>query len=116
MRGPQLGGGVNVLFDQGTPVPLRSHILGVFVATAYEQGWSRLSNGDLIAAAESAGFDVLVTTDRNLKYQQDLSHRIIAIFVLPTNSWPRLRAVAGDIAAEVLRLSKGDYVEFRMQG
>ena len=59
---------LKILFDQGTPVPLRKH-LEHQVSTAYEQQWDALSNGDLLTAAESEGFDVLVTTDQNLQYQ-----------------------------------------------
>lgn len=64
---------MRVLFDQGAPVPLRKMLHGHSVSTAYELGWNCLGNGELIAKAESAGFDVLVTTDKNLKYQQNLA-------------------------------------------
>lgn len=59
---------MKILFDQGTPAPLRRFLTGDEVVTAAERGWSDLSNGDLINAAEEAGFDVVVTTDRNLNY------------------------------------------------
>lgn len=64
------------------------------VVTAYERGWSTLKNGELIAAAEAQGLQVLVTTDTNLKYQQNLTARTIAIVVLSTTSWPRIQAAA----------------------
>jgi hypothetical protein len=57
---------VRILFDQGTPVPLRLVIAHHTVSTAYELGWSTLKNGELLQAAEDAGFEVLVTTDTNL--------------------------------------------------
>jgi hypothetical protein len=60
---------VRVLFDQGTPVPLRLAFKRHFVITTYESGWSTLKNGELLQAAEFAGFEVMVTTDTNLKYQ-----------------------------------------------
>ena len=60
---------MKLLFDQGTPVPLRRHLPEHSVATAYEAGWSGLSNGDLLTAAENAGYQILVTTDQNLRYQ-----------------------------------------------
>jgi hypothetical protein len=67
------------------------------VSTAYELGWSTLKNGELLAAAECNGFDVFVTTDTNLAYQQNLSNRKIAIVVLSTTSWPRIqRSVAAN--------------------
>jgi glutamate racemase len=82
---------LKVLFDQGTPVPLRNHFSSHHVSTAYELGWSTLKNGELLAAAESNGFEVFVTTDTNLTYQQNLSNRKIAIVVLSTTSWPRIQ-------------------------
>jgi hypothetical protein len=92
---------MRVLFDHGTPAPLRRELVGHTVETAYERGWSRLINGDLLNAAEAAGFDVLVTTDKNLRYQQHLSARRIAVVVLSTTSWPRMRRVSALIAAAV---------------
>ena len=82
---------MRILFDQGTPVPLRNYISGHVVSTAYEQRWSALSNGELLSAAENAGFDLLVTTDQNLRYQQNLATRRIAILVLRSTSCPRIR-------------------------
>ena len=79
------------MFDQGTPVPLRGHLSSHFVSTAYELGWSTLKNGELLAAAEKSGFEVLVTTDTNLQYQQNLTQRKIALVVLKTTSWPRIQ-------------------------
>jgi hypothetical protein len=64
---------VRILFDQGTPVPLRNHLPSHEVATAFELHWSTLTNGDLLLQAEAAGFDLLVTTDQNLRYQQNLA-------------------------------------------
>ena len=70
------------------------------MSTAYELGWATLKNGELLAAAESNGFDVFVTTDTNLSYQQNLSNRKIAIVVLSTTSWPRIqRSVAAIVSA-----------------
>jgi predicted nuclease of predicted toxin-antitoxin system len=80
---------MRILFDQGTPVPLKQHLPSHQVETAHELGWSRLTNGELLAAAEGR-FDVLITTDRNLRYQQSLSGRKLAVLVLPTTSWPVL--------------------------
>ncbi len=70
------------------------------MSTAYELGWSTLKNGELLAAAESNGFEVFVTTDTNLAYQQNLSNREIAIVVLSTTSWPRIqKSVAAIVSA-----------------
>ena len=101
---------MRILFDQGTPAPLREHLPGHSVETAYEKGWSALRNGELLAKAE-AEFDVLVTTDRNLRHQQNLAERRIAILVLPTTSWPRLQRITREIAAAVASLKPGQYLE-----
>ena len=61
------------------------------MATAYELGWSTVTNGDLIRLAEQEGYELLITTDTNIRYQQNLNERTIAILVLSTTSWPRIR-------------------------
>jgi len=78
---------MKILFDQGTPAPLRKTLTAHSVSTAFERGWAEVENGDLLAAAEKE-FDAFVTTDKNLRYEQDLSGRQLAILVLPTTSWP----------------------------
>ena len=102
---------MRVLFDQGTPAPLRHLLAGHEVSTAYERGWSTLDNGELLAAAQSHGFQVLVTTDTNLKYQQNLASRSIAILVLGTTSWPRIKAAAEAVISAVDATTRGTYVE-----
>ena len=102
---------MRVLFDQGTPVPLRKYLTGHEVNTAYELGWSGLSNGDLLNAAERDNYQVLVTTDQNLKYQQNLAERQLAIIVLLSTSWPRIRQRVEDIQTAVATISPGDYKE-----
>ena len=78
--------------------------------TAYELGWSTLRNGELLAKAEQQ-FDALVTTDRNLRNQQNLSGRRIAILVLPTTSWPRLQKMTDRIASAIAALEPGQLTE-----
>jgi predicted nuclease of predicted toxin-antitoxin system len=102
---------MRILFDQGTPAPLRSLLVGHQVVTAHERGWSQLANGDLLVTAEAEGFDALVTTDRNLKYQQNLTGRKIAILVLSTTSWPRIQAALEPVVAAVAQLVPGAFVE-----
>jgi hypothetical protein len=101
---------VRVLFDQGTPVPLRRTLKAHVVSTAYEMGWSTLENGDLLRAAESQ-FDVLVTTDQNLGYQQNMAGRRLAILVLPFASWPKLRKHLPMIVSAIEAMTPGGYVE-----
>lgn len=99
---------MKVLFDQGTPAPLRAALSGHTIVTAFERGWSNLGNGDLLREAERE-FDILVTTDKNLEYQQNLKGRKIAILVLPTTSWPKIRPHQEKIAAAVNEIKPGDY-------
>lgn len=100
---------MRILFDQGVPVPLRRYLTDHSVDTAYERGWSRLSNGDLLDAAEQAGFELLVTTDQNLRYQQNLASRNLAVLALFSTSWPRLQARIDDIRAAIEEVRPGDY-------
>ena len=102
---------MRVLFDQGTPVPLRRVLTQHEIATAHELGWSNLSNGELLDAAEKEGFALLVTADRNLKYQQNLTSRRIAIVVLSTTSWPRIQRAVAAVIAAVEGATAGTYVE-----
>ena len=78
---------MRILFDQGTPVPLRDHLVGHVIETAFELGWSTLENGALLAAAEDS-FNLLITTDQKLRYQQNLAGRNLSILVLMSTSWP----------------------------
>jgi hypothetical protein len=101
---------LRVLFDQGTPVPLRRALSSHTVSTAFEMGWAVLDNGELLNAAEAA-FDVLITTDQNLRYQQNLGGRRLAILVLPTTSWPIIQTHVGAIVDAVNGLRAGEFRE-----
>ena len=94
-----------------TPLPLRRLVPHHQVQTAYERGWSQLRNGELLDAAEREGFDLLVTTDMNLRYQQNLASRRIGIVVLRTTSWPRIEAAAAAVVSAIDGLTAGGYVE-----
>jgi len=102
---------VRVLFDQGAPAPLRTHLSTHEVATAFELGWSALKNGELLGEAERNGFDVLVMTDKNPRYQQDLSTRRIAVVVLGTTSWPRIKRSVSNATAAINAATPGSYAE-----
>lgn len=105
---------MRVLFDQGTPVPLRQSLTRHDVATAYERGWSALKNGELLGVAEKEGFEVLVTTDSNLKYQQNLTSWRIAIVVLSTPSWPRIQRAIAAVVHAINGASEGSYTEVKI--
>ena len=98
---------MRVLFDQGTPVPLRESLTRHEVATAYERGWSNLSNGELLDTAEQDTFTVFVTTDLSLKYQQNLSARRIAIVALTSTSWPRIQRAIGAVVRAIDGAAEG---------
>jgi hypothetical protein len=100
-----------VLFDHSAPAPLSSHLTGHTVTEARTRGWDTLSNGDLLAEAERAGFDVFLTADKNIQYQQNLSGRRIAVVVLSTPQWPVVRLHIAGIAAVVNAASPGSYSE-----
>jgi hypothetical protein len=102
---------VKILFDQGTPVPLRVFLQPHTVVTAYERGWDRWQNGELLKAAEAEDFDVLVTTDSGIKYQQNLSGRKIAIVVLLSTSWPKIQAKTSEVESAVQSIPAGGYIE-----
>ena len=107
---------MRVLFDQGTPVPLRAVLAHHLVETAYERGWQSLTNGELLQAAEAAGFELLVTTDQNLRHQQNLANRRIAILVLKTASWQRIQKHTDKVAGVVAGLAVGEYREISFPG
>lgn len=101
-----------ILFDHGTPRGLRRALSGHTVVTAQSKGWDRLSNGLLLSAAEQAGFDVLLSTDQGIRYQQNLAGRKIAIVVLTgTIKWTRVRLYAERISAAVNAATPGSYAE-----
>jgi len=81
------------------------------VETAYERGWSNLKNGDLLSEAEAEGFDALITTDQNLRYQQDLSGWRISVVVLMTTNWPRIKNHADLVVQVIDNLQPGSYEE-----
>ena len=101
---------MNILFDQGTPVPLRHALSHHTVSTAFEMGWSNLQNGDLLKAAEGV-FDVLVTTDQSPRYQQNLSGLKLAILILSTTSWPIIQANVKQVIAVIDSVKPGEYRE-----
>jgi hypothetical protein len=101
---------VKIVFDHGTPAPLRHALTGHVVSTAFELGWATLKNGELLRRA-AKDFDILITTDQNLRYQQDLSHLRLAVLVLPTTSWPKIRQHVAHVIEAVGEARPGAYRE-----
>ena len=100
-----------ILFDNGTPAPLRHALKGHVVVEAIERGWDRLVNGELIAAAEAAGFELLLTTDKNMRYQQNLKDRKIAFVIIGNQQWPTLRRHVDRVVAAVNAATSGSVTE-----
>jgi hypothetical protein len=98
-------------FDHSTPAPLRHALKVHSVVEAVERGWDRLVNGALLAAAEAEGFELLLTADKNLRYQQDLAGRKIAIVVLGNAQWPVLRRYVERVVAAVDAATPGSLTE-----
>lgn len=99
------------LLDQATPVPIRPSLKGHTVRTAAQQGWDRLRNGDLISAAEDAGFEMLLTTDKNMRYQQNLAGRKIAVLILSRQQWVQLRPHVQLVVDAIKSAAPGSFTE-----
>jgi predicted nuclease of predicted toxin-antitoxin system len=102
---------MRILFDQATPLPIRPYLKGHEVRTAAQQGWDQLKNGELLVAAEADGFDVLLTTDKNMRYQQNLAGRKIAVVILSLQQWPSLQPHVQLVAEAVNAALPGSYTE-----
>jgi hypothetical protein len=103
---------MRVLFDPRHIVAAQTLACAHHVETAHQRGWSKLLNSELLAAAEAAGFDLLITTDQNLRHQQDLSRFGIAVLVLMIANWPTIEPHAPMIAAAVDKIRPRQYVEW----
>ena len=102
---------MKILFDHGTPRPLRQYLIGHLTDTAAERGWETLRNGDPISIAGQEGYDVLITTDQNMRYQQNLSGVRLAILVLLKNDWSLVRLKTDEIRAALDEVQPGEIRE-----
>ncbi len=101
-----------ILFDHGTPRGLSRTLSEHKIITAQSRGWDRITNGELRKAAEMASVDLLLTTDRRIRYQQNLTERRIAIVVLTgTTKWSRVRLHLARIASVVNTAAAASYAE-----
>ena len=107
---------MKILFDQGTPRPLREHLNGHSVDTAAEQGWSGLGNGDLIEKAEQEGYEVLITTDQNMRHQQNLADKKLAVVVLLSTAWPNIQLRTEEIRNVLSEIRPGEVREVQILG
>jgi hypothetical protein len=102
---------MKVLFDNGVPWAARKCLQGHIVVSAYRIGWHELTNGELIRKAEDSGFQVLVSTDKNIRYQQKLASRKIALVILGNSQWPIVQLHLDKIVAAVNACTPGSYTE-----
>jgi hypothetical protein len=100
---------MRILFDHNTPRGIARKLVGHSVTTAKDRGWAALANGALLAVAEEAGFDLLLTGDKNMSYQQNFSTRKIALVVLGNSPWELVRLHLDEIAAAVNAARPGSY-------
>jgi hypothetical protein len=98
-----------ILLDQGAPVGIRKSLRNHTVKTAYEMGWSTFLNGDLLRVAEDAGFQLLLTTDKNLVHQQNLRNRKIGVLVLGQARWKAIQPFLDSIAEKISETRPGTY-------
>lgn len=102
---------MRILFDNGTPNPIARSLVGHEVAFARRIGWHELKNGELLRQAEDAGYELLLTSDKNISYQQNLSGRRIAIVVLGNQQWPDVKLHLDRIVGAVNAAIPGSYTE-----
>ena len=106
---------MRILFDANTPAPLAKSLRGHQISRADQLGWHGLENGELLGAADQAGFDILLTCDQNVRYQQDFAGRSLTVVILSTNHWPSLRLVADRIATAVDLVQRGQVVRLDLE-
>lgn len=100
---------VRILLDQNAPLGLCRALAAYEVVAPRERGWERLSNGDLLRTAEEAGFAILITCDRNLRYQQNLTNRSIALIELTVGFWHIVRDHIEKITLAIDAAQPGSY-------
>ena len=104
---------MRILLDECVPWPLHKILSEHELTTAQKRGWGGIKNGDLLRLAE-AEFSLFITTDQNLRYQQNLSNRKIAILVLPTNNLRRLLAASELLKTTIQAIQSGQFVQLEL--
>jgi hypothetical protein len=105
---------MKILFDNGAPNPIARSLIGHEVTFARQIGWAELENGELIQRAEDAGYELLLSTDKNIRYQQNLTGRKIALIVLGNSQWPIVRLHLDRIVNAVNACTPGSYTEIEL--
>lgn len=102
---------MRILFDVNMPEPLRRYLTEHTVDTADEKGWARIRNGNLLDNAERDGYEVLITADQSMRYQQNMAGRQVAVIVLLSNRWPRVQLRIEEIRAALEGMEPGEVRE-----
>ncbi len=105
---------MKIMFDHNTPAALRKYLPGHNVDTAAEKGWNELVNSALLDCAETHSYDVLITGDKKMPSQQNLSARPLGFIILPTNDWKYVKHMAPSIREELATIRPGDVVFIEM--
>jgi hypothetical protein len=100
---------LRVLFDKNVPYSLRPYLSDYQVQTAEDEGWGQISNGELISSAEKEGYQIILTCDQNIQYQQNLTRCQISMVVLGSNIWPSIRPKIAEVVAALKRASPGSF-------
>jgi hypothetical protein len=106
---------VKILFDQGVPKPLQAQLPAHEVSRAFQLGWANKKNGELLALAEAAGFELLVTTDQNLLHQQNLRRWKNAVFILGRGNWPEIKPHTARIATAINAIRQPEVYFFAIE-
>ena len=104
---------MKLLLDECTPHVLKRLLTGFEIRTVQNLGWAGITNGSLLQLAEGR-FDVLITSDQSLKYQQNLSGRQLAIVQLPTNEVPIVVKLAPAVQSALEAIKPGEFVEIAL--
>jgi hypothetical protein len=99
---------MRILLDECVPWPMRKLLVGHECTTAQKRGWGGIKNGDLLRLAEGE-FDLFITSDQNIRYQQNLAGRTIPILELSTNDLRRICAFAAEVQAAVVSSKAGEF-------
>ena len=102
---------MRILFDVNVPEPLRRYLTEHTVDTAREKGWVEVRNGNLLDNAEREGYEIMITADQSMRYQQNMANRQIAVIVLLSNRWPRVQLMIEDIRTALETVELGEFRE-----
>ena len=107
---------MNILLDESVPRLVKKRLTEFSITTVQEMGWSGMKNGDLLAVAEENQFDVFITADKHLQYQQNLSKSQLSFIVLPTNEVPLVVTLLPALKKAIKEIQKGAFLELTLSG